>query len=930
MPRVDASGTGCWVWGILLTCCSSVILLGSPVVPGVERLATEGQAAPEILGEVLIGELACVRCHHTESSRYRNAPAPDLSQVGARVSPQYLSRYLSDPHGVKPGTLMPDLLGLLPPGSKSQAVEDLTHFLVSMGGPLPASRSGGSPGELARGKELYESIGCVACHGSNEEELGPGFTPLGDLAAKTTIDALSQFLLNPHDIRAAGRMPSLWLEPEEARAVSVYLLRKQLESPRSRAAAPVSIAGLHVEYFEFDSVSQLTDFNSAEPVQKGTADNVSFNLPFNRRPNQFGLRFQGEITIAEDGEYEFATNSDDGSRMYLADELVVDNGGTHGMRVVRGKHALKAGVHSFELFYFNAGGPSGLNIAWDAGRGDGRLEPIPNHMFSRSGGLPMFPIGQEDFAVNATRAAAGKTRFRELGCASCHQLPGVSSARNAPALDQLNPNSGEGCLSGEARPDYPDYRLGEEQMLWIASSLENLTEPAAADSVRQTMASFNCYACHRRENIGGPTVDLAARFFASHGEIDLGEEGKIPPALDQVGFKLKPSALESILATRELHVRDYMKTRMPQFGKAELADFVRQVGEADDFTGGGDVPFEESDVAVGRQLVGINKGFACITCHGIAGQKALAIPGIDIAMSFDRLNPDWFKAFLYNPAKFIPGTRMPRFWASDRSLFTDIQGGDSHRQIESIWTYLSLKQSLPLPEGIVLSGGARMELVPVQAPIVHRTFMQDVGPRAILVGFPERLNVAFDANVVRLAKVWRGRFFDHSGVESGRTDRFLGPLSEDVIDLPPGPAIAQLATPQSTWPAVVKISRNIGGKFEGYRLDRQKRPDFRYRLGGVRIIEKPEPALLPGGAVLKRSLRLEGEPDGNYYFLAAQGAEIAEHPEGGYRVDSKVRMTLGGVPAPEPFLRRSNGELQLLVPVRFANGTASLVQRIEW
>ena len=131
---------------------------------------------------------------------------------------------------------------------------------------------------------------------------------------------------------------------------------------------------------------------------------------------------------------------------------------------------------------------------------------------------------------------------------------------------------------------------------------------------------------------------------------------------------------------------------------------------------------------------------------------------------------------------------MPQFFPDGQSPFIDILGGNTKRQIEAMWSYLSLKNSLQLPEGIVPVGEVAMELIPMNTPIVHRTFMDEVGPRSILTGFPEKLNTAFDANVVRLAKVWRGRFFDHSGVESGRTDRFLKPLGEDILDLPPGPA----------------------------------------------------------------------------------------------------------------------------------------------
>ncbi len=47
----------------------------------------------------------------------------------------------------------------------------------------------------------------------------------------------------------------------------------------------------------------------------------------------------------------------------------------------------------------------------------------------------------------------------------------------------------------------------------------------------------------------------------------------------------------------------------------------------------------------------------------------------------------------------------------------------------------------------------------------------DVGSRSILVGFPERVHVAFDANDIRLAKAWHGRFFDASASGKAAAER---------------------------------------------------------------------------------------------------------------------------------------------------------------
>ncbi len=119
------------------------------------------------------------------------------------------------------------------------------------------------------------------------------------------------------------------------------------------------------------------------------------------------------------------------------------------------------------------------------------------------------------------------------------------------------------------------------------------------------MATFNCYACHERNGIGGPSDEIGAEFFKTVGDIDLGEEGKIPPTLSKVGAKLKSSALHSILSSQKLHVRHYMKTRMPHFGKENLSAFIQNIGPADGHSAPDKNPaFSESDAATGRRLTG--------------------------------------------------------------------------------------------------------------------------------------------------------------------------------------------------------------------------------------------------------------------------------------------------------------------------------------
>jgi mono/diheme cytochrome c family protein len=934
MSKIPDASPGRWIAGIATTFLCSGLLQAAPTIPGVDRLTADSDADHAFAGEILLSELACTQCHQAEANQTRiwNKQAPDLSRVGARVTPQYIERFIKSPHATKKGTTMPDIFHSSEAGARDGAVDYLTHFLTSLGGPIAPSKSGGSDKAVAWGKELFHSIGCVACHGPQDGTDNTEFKPLGDLASKTTVDVLTGFLLNPHEARPSGRMPSLWLSQDEARAISVFLIRAQLDNPTSKNAPPSSIPGLNVDYYEIDGINRLPDFSTLKADNRAVINSIKIDdLPFKRRSEHYALRFAGQITIGEAGNYTFSTRSDDGSRLLINNKLVVDNDGVHGPQSKTGNANLDAGSHDFEVQFFNGGLGDELQVGWKKTGRRGRGRSIPSGLFSITGGQPMVPLKSAAFTIDRTKARVGKRMFQAMRCASCHTLENAPSMSQSKSLAELDTESTEGCLSTSIKAGFPDYKLTDTQRKQLVAAIKNrssLSQPdTSANQIKKTLATFNCYACHQRDGIGGPNDVISANYFASISDIDLGEEGKIPPSLNHVGAKLKPSAIESILGSQDLHVRHYMKTRMPNFGTENLSAFINHIAEADQHpTPDANPQFSEEDAKIGRKFVGTS-GLACITCHQIDGQRALAIQGIDLSTVYDRINPSWFEAFLLQPASFNQDTRMPQFWPEGESLFVDILGGDSKKQIKSIWSYLSQKNSITLPVGIPLPGDIPMELIPDEYPIVHRTFMKDVGPRAILTGFPEKLSTAFDANVMRLAKVWRGRFFDHSGVESGRSYDFLSPLGEDILDLPAGPAFALLETKTSAWPSVEKSSRDTGGRFLGYHLGKDRRPTFRYQLGTATIEEKPEPVLKPGGATLKRSFKITSDSNTTLYFLAAQGIAVEDKGENTYQVDGNI-IHLTGSPQIKPFIRTADGQNQIIVPI--TSQSASLTQTIEW
>jgi len=71
-----------------------------------------------------------------------------------------------------------------------------------------------------------------------------------------------------------------------------------------------------------------------------------------KRFEWFAIEYTGRFWIEKPGEYQFALMSDDGSRLYIDDRLVVNNDGIHAARTVAGGVELSGGVHKIRVQYF--------------------------------------------------------------------------------------------------------------------------------------------------------------------------------------------------------------------------------------------------------------------------------------------------------------------------------------------------------------------------------------------------------------------------------------------------------------------------------------------------------------------------------------------------------------------------------------------------
>jgi mono/diheme cytochrome c family protein len=538
------------------------------------------------------------------------------------------------------------------------------------------------------------------------------------------------------------------------------------------------------------------------------------------------------------------------------------------------------------------------------------------------------PGEKPPFAVDPELASRGQQLFSSLGCASCHQLQvdgkRLESARSAKPFASLNLTGG--CLSPEPT-NTPHYSLTEHQRASLKNAIQFLGIEANADIVfspenqlASALAAFNCYACHQRGERGG--VEQVRNPWFQSDQPEMGDEGRIPPHLNGVGAKLQPEWIKQVFDNGAKD-RPYMFTRMPRFGSQNIGYLVAAFGLADPDVAdhGATTAVDERHIlAAGRKLVG-SEGFSCIKCHTWGNVKATGIQSINMVTMTRRLKENWFHQYMLNPQQYRPGTRMPAAWPQGQVLLPTVLDGKALTQIHSVWEYLSDGDKATMPVGL---GSNPIILTAFDEAIIYRNFIEGAGPRAIGVGYPEKLNQAFDANNLRIALLWHGAFMDASKHWLGRGSGFQAPLGDNLLRLPHGVSFSVLDSPDTLWPT--QTAKELGYAFRGYRLGEAQRPTFLYRVGNASIEDTLVATSTAQFTPARRTITVTADSAvANLWYRAASGEKIVPLDGGWYSVDGRWKTRIADVT-----LRESNGKSELLVPLGLEDGKASIVQDYAW
>lgn len=179
----------------------------------------ELEGAPVLTkGKKLFMELGCHGCHLADGYSEEPKVGPRLLNIASKVNPSWLYRWVKNPKEYLPETRMPDF------GFNDKDALGVTAYLLSASNKNYRNPVKFESGDVEKGKKLFESVGCQACHELNGK--GEKFAPdLSRIGSKVNADWLVSWVNNPTHYNDKSRMPNLRLTEEQATNITAYLIQ---------------------------------------------------------------------------------------------------------------------------------------------------------------------------------------------------------------------------------------------------------------------------------------------------------------------------------------------------------------------------------------------------------------------------------------------------------------------------------------------------------------------------------------------------------------------------------------------------------------------------------------------------------------------------------------------------------------------------------
>jgi len=521
---------------------------------------------------------------------------PSLKEVRMKLHKEWIPVWLKDPHAWREGTKMPTFR------LDDDEIRAIAAFIWQSGvdGQLPQQK----PGDPEKGKEAFETRGCMACHSMGEGGQKQG----GTFAAN--------------------------LSREGEKANYDYLVR-WVHNPRQRTAPYCTFEKRDLTKADYDKHNVPYVFD----LEHDKCPNDGHQLQVQQMTPMPSLRLTEDE--ARDISSYLMTRKRTNAAYANADYLDDPNLKNIGLAKVRFYGC--ASCH--EIAGLEEEQRIGTELTKEGSKPIERLDfALQGHDAERDGWYT-----HKGFFEHKLENPAIYDQGKEKAKQDRLKMPNFNLSK--PDIDALTTLL-EGSVDASVPARYfyapTDQRQDIIEGWWV-------------------VRKYNCMGCHRVHVAQTTVFDTLARYQDPDWKDQkpptlIGEGARVRP--DWLMRFLNNPALSENDTNRD-GVRQYLKVRMPtfSFSDGEIRKLVRFFealsSQAEPFISEQLDPLSDQERTMARGLF-TSEGAPCLKCHMTGDAKHdshATAPNFTVAK--ERLKPGWTRRWMLNPAMMSPGTAMP-------------------------------------------------------------------------------------------------------------------------------------------------------------------------------------------------------------------------------------------------------------------------------